>query len=158
MKRSLAVSIPVGLSLVGCGDPAPRVDPCAPEVYDRVACETAVANRGTYNGGLWIPFVYANAALWYAQRHRQYVASGGRVQAVPGGYYAQSWRSPDQRLTAMRKSPALNGLVLRPPTGSGFRSRAFTYAAPGRSFAPRGGFGATGRTYSRPSSRGGFGG
>lgn len=149
MKRSLAVGIPAGMSLVGCtSPPPPRIDPCDKQVFDTQACEQAIANRGTWNGGVWIPFVWGSSLAWYAARHREYVGAGGRVTALPRGYYAQGWRPPTERLEAMRASPAVGGFVVRPPAGqAGFRSRAFTYGAPGRAFARSGGFGGTGRAY-----------
>jgi hypothetical protein len=148
VKRSLLVTLPVGVSLVGCGpEPMAGIDPCDRQAWDTQACEQAVANRGTFNGGVWIPYLYARPFAYYAAQQAAFARGGGRSTALPPGYFTQGWRSTSQRLDAMRTSPTLAGYVLRPTTPDGFRSRAFTYGAPGRSYARSGGFGRTGRAY-----------
>jgi len=94
-KRRRSRSVPLSLvpalaalvTSTACSRPKP-LDPCEPENYTQVACESAVTNRGYWYGGTWYPHVYSYAALYYLTRHNSYVGSGGRVRSISPTVYA----------------------------------------------------------------------
>ena len=63
------------------------MDPCEPESFTQVACDTAVARGGYWNNGTWYPHVYPYAGMFYLGRYNSFVAGGGRVRSISPTVY-----------------------------------------------------------------------
>jgi hypothetical protein len=95
-KRRRSRSVPLSLvpalaalvTSAACSPRAKPLDPCEPENYTKVACESAVTNRGYWYGGTWYPHVYSYAALYYLTRHNSFVSGGGRVRSISPTVYS----------------------------------------------------------------------
>jgi hypothetical protein len=108
-KRSSAVPlsvVPALAAIVSCGPSHPQVvrgvDPCLPQVYNEVACQTAVRQNGYYYGGMWYRHAYTMPFLFYHNGYSGYVRSGGRVRALSASSYAPHIGGSSPRSTVVR--------------------------------------------------------
>ena len=87
MKRRRSLTVVVGLGLAACSRRAP--DPCDPSSWGDRACEDAIAQRGYYSHGTFIPHVYPYPYPYYYGNYGTYVTRGGRVTPVSPETYAR---------------------------------------------------------------------
>jgi hypothetical protein len=78
------------------------MDPCEPESFTQVACDTAVARGGYWNNGTWYPHVYPYAGMFYLGRYNSFVAGGGRVRSISPTVYVPHTSTPAARPGVVR--------------------------------------------------------
>src|SRR4051812_19637367 len=87
-RRSSAVPlsiVPALAALIGaaaCSSNRAPPDPCEPDSYTQVACDSAVVHHGYWYGGTWYPRVYPYMPLYYYNGYRGYVSGGGRLRTA----------------------------------------------------------------------------
>ncbi len=64
-------------------------DPCTPQTYNDQVCQEAVANRGYYSHGTWIPMMYPYPHRYYNRGYQDHIARGGRVRSSSSSVYAR---------------------------------------------------------------------
>ncbi|HXT17220.1 MAG TPA: hypothetical protein VN706_16400 [Gemmatimonadaceae bacterium] len=107
IRRSRAVPltlVPLLAATVGarCAGDSVAYDPCEPQSYAQVACDSAVVHHGYYYGGAWYPRVYPYAGLYYLTRYNGYVSSGGALRTISPTVYAPSRSAPAARPSVVR--------------------------------------------------------
>jgi hypothetical protein len=106
-RRSVAVPLSIvpviaaAISATACSHPAP-IDPCEPESFTQVACDTAVVRGGYWNSGTWYPHVYPYAGMYYLGRYNSFVAGGGRVRSISPTVYVPHTSTPAARPSVVR--------------------------------------------------------
>ena len=99
-RRSTAVPLTIVpalaalISAAACGPRQSALDPCEPDSYTQVACDSAVVHHGYYYGGTWYPRVYPYLPLYYYNGYRSYAGSGGRMRYASPTVYAPTRAAP----------------------------------------------------------------
>src|SRR4051812_11008689 len=97
----LVPAIAAAISATACSRPRP-IDPCEPDAFTQVACDTAVARGGYWYSGTWYPHVYPYGAIYYLGRYNSFVAGGGRVRSISPTVYVPHTSTPVARPSVVR--------------------------------------------------------
>jgi uncharacterized protein YgiB involved in biofilm formation len=147
MKKSRAIKFTVlnGIicTLGACGPAVIPVDPCNIHTFNPPACEMAISSRGYYYRSTWYPLSYTYPYSFYYEGYNSYIASGGRVYAVPSNYYSNQFVSSDMRAQQLASvTEAKSGTYMSTNT-----MRSFSAGRTGSTMS-RGGFGSIGASHS----------
>lgn len=149
MKRTTTIQLGflhgLVIGVAGCGTSLPAPDPCDPALFQREACEQAVARSGHFYLGTWIPHAYPYPLSHYAGAHDRYLARGGQVLPMPAKAWRAEFRTTEERAAATIANGTAGGTVLSPSRMAAIATREPSLAASRRgATTSRGGFGAIG--------------
>jgi hypothetical protein len=101
-RRSTAVPLTIVpalaalVSVASCGSRQRALDPCEPDSYTQVACDSAVVHHGYWYGGAWYPRVYPYLPLYYYTGYHRYLGSGGQMRYASPTVYAPPSAAPSR--------------------------------------------------------------